>query len=258
MTTALYPAAGRPTVKLLAPAKLTLTLRITGLLDGGMHALDAEMVTLDLYDELTIVDLDPPGQPGTGEASEVIFKDTDDHIDPADNLVTRALLLAGRRAHVSVVKNIPAGAGLGGGSADAAAILRWAGFTDEREAARRLGADCAFCLRGGRAHVTGFGEVVDPLPYRDLTVTLATPPVRCATADVFRAWDALGGPTGPGVNDLELAALEVAPGLAQWRDELGESTGEQPHLAGSGSTWFVHGAHPGPGRVVARTVPASD
>ena len=67
----------------------------------------------------------------------------------------------------------------------------------------------------------------------------------------------LGGPQGPGVNDLELAALDIAPELVRWRDELGESTGQQPHLAGSGSTWFVYGAFPGPGRVVARTVPAS-
>jgi 4-diphosphocytidyl-2-C-methyl-D-erythritol kinase len=105
--------------------------------------------------------------------------------------------------------------------------------------------------------VSGFGEIVEPLPYRSLVVTLVTPPIRCATADVFRAWDRLGGPHGPGVNDLELAALEVAPELVRWRDALGNDTGREPQLAGSGSTWFVFGAHPGPGRVVARTVPPS-
>lgn len=243
-----------PSVVLTAPAKLTLTLRITGLLDRGMHALDAEMVTLDFYDRLTVTPL-PPGAPA--EASEVRFEGTDDVIDPENNLVTQALALAGRPARVSVAKAIPAGAGLGGGSADAAAILRWAGYTDHAEAAFRLGADVAFCLRGGRAHVTGFGEKLEHLPFKDLVVTLVTPPVRCATGDVFKAWDRLGGPQGPGVNDLELAALDVAPELVRWRDELGESTGQQPHLAGSGSTWFVYGAFPGPGRVVARTVPAS-
>ena len=56
--------------------------------------------------------------------------------------------------------------------------------------------------------------------------------------------------------DLEPAALRVEPGLARWRDRLGEATGQVPALAGSGSTWYVEGAYPGDGRVVARTVPA--
>ena len=62
-------------------------------------------------------------------------------------------------------KRIPSGAGLGGGSADAAAVLRWAGVTD-LEVAARLGADVPFCLVGGRARVTGVGEAVAPLPVR--------------------------------------------------------------------------------------------
>ena len=62
-------------------------------------------------------------------------------------------------------------------------------------------------------------------------------------------------PTADGPNDLEPAALHVEPRLAPFRDALGDDTGEVPVLAGSGSTWFVPGAHPGPGRVVARTVP---
>ena len=82
-----------------------------------------------------------------------------------------------------------------------------------------------------------------------LTFTLLTPPVHCSTVAVYRAWDDLGGPTADGPNDLEPAALVVAPELARWRDELGERTGQVPVLAGSGSTWFVEGAHPGPGLV---------
>jgi 4-diphosphocytidyl-2-C-methyl-D-erythritol kinase len=243
-----------PPVLLTAPAKLTLSLRITGLLDGGMHTLDAEMVTLDFHDTLAVTGLARSPDPSR---STVVFEETDDVINPTDNLVTQALVLAQRTARVVVTKRIPAGAGLGGGSADAAAILRWAGFHDQREAARRLGADVAFCLVGGRAQVTGFGDLVEPRPFQAVQVTLATPPVRCATSAVFQAWDRLGGPQGPGMNDLELAALAVAPELAAWREALGDDTGEQPHLAGSGSTWFVYGAHPGPGRVVADAVPPS-
>ena len=74
-----------------------------------------------------------------------------------------------------------------------------------------------------------------------------------STAAVYAEWDALGGPSGEGGNDLEAAALAVEPRLAQWRDRLGEISGKTPMLAGSGSTWFVEGEYPGEGRVVART-----
>ncbi|MCU0311316.1 MAG: 4-(cytidine 5'-diphospho)-2-C-methyl-D-erythritol kinase [Acidimicrobiales bacterium] len=233
-----------------APAKLTLTLRMTGLRDDGYHLIDAEMVTLDLADTLRI---DPSGDglelldAHTGLAHDVGAGD--------DNLVRRALVLAGRRAHVVVTKRIPAGAGLGGGSADAAAVLRWAGHTD-LVAAAALGADIAFCLVGGRARVTGIGEIVEPLPFEARTLTLLTPPFGCSTPAVYRAWDDLGGPVGDHGNDLEPAALVVEPRLAEWRDRLGDATGLRPRLAGSGSTWFVDGAFPGDGRIVARTVPA--
>ncbi|MGN6693428.1 MAG: 4-(cytidine 5'-diphospho)-2-C-methyl-D-erythritol kinase, partial [Aquihabitans sp.] len=147
---------------------------------------------------------------------------------------------------------IPAGAGLGGGSADAAAVLRWAGF-DDAERAATLGADVPFCVRGGRARVTGIGEVLEPLDHADRTFTLVTPPFGCSTPAVYRAWDDLGGPRADGPNDLEAAALVVAPELAEWRDRLAAATGQVPVLAGSGSTWFVEGAHPDAGHVV-RTV----
>jgi 4-diphosphocytidyl-2-C-methyl-D-erythritol kinase len=104
--------------------------------------------------------------------------------------------------------------------------------------------------------VSGIGDRLDPLPFVERTFTLVTPPFGCSTVAVYRAWDALGGPTADGPNDLEPAALSVEPGLARWRDRLGEATGQVPALAGSGSTWYVEGAHPGDGRVVVRTVPA--
>jgi hypothetical protein len=62
----------------------------------------------------------------------------------------------------------------------------------------------------------------------------------------------MGGPVGRRGNDLEPAALVVEPALGKWRDELGEATGEQPLLAGSGGTWYVPGAYPGAGRRVVR------
>lgn len=234
-----------PPVVVWAPAKLTLSLRVVGVRPDGYHLLDAVMATVDLADRLEI---------GPGEGLEVHGGGAD--IPPGeDNLVVRALALAGRRARVRLDKHIPSQAGLGGGSADAAAVLRWAGFGDLDRAAR-LGADVPFCLVGGRARVGGVGEVVEPLPFLAQHYTLVTPPVPCPTPAVYRAWDAMGGPTGDGGNDLEAAAIAVAPALARWRDDLAHSTGERPTLAGSGSTWFVPGRHPGPGRVVTTTTPA--
>jgi 4-diphosphocytidyl-2-C-methyl-D-erythritol kinase len=232
------------TVVVAAPAKLTCSLRVSGTRRDGYHEIDAEMVTLDLADELTFDD--------EGDELEVVGASGLDVPGGDDNLVRRALAALGRRAGVRLVKRIPAGAGLGGGSADAAAVLRWAGCTDLALAAS-LGADVPFCLVGGRARVGGIGDRVVPLAPVRRTYTLLIPPFGVATAEVYRAWDRLGGPRGEGSNDLEAAALHLAPELAAWRDRLGEATGKVPVLAGSGSTWFVDGDHPGDGRVVVRT-----
>ena len=230
-------------VTVLAPAKLTVSLRVTGVRDDGYHLVDAEMVSLDLADELVFTDGD--GLEVIGATGLAVPADD-------DNLVRRALRAVGRTAYVTLTKRIPAGAGLGGGSADAAAVLRWAGV-DDPAIAVRLGADVPFCRAAGRARVTGIGDGLEPLPHLDRAFTVATPPFGCSTPAVYRAWDDLGGPTGDGANDLEPAALVVEPRLAEWRDRLADATGETPVLAGSGSTWFVPGAHPASGTVV-RTV----
>jgi 4-diphosphocytidyl-2-C-methyl-D-erythritol kinase len=220
-----------------APAKLTLSLRVTGVRDDGYHLIDAEMVTLSLADTLTFTD---------GSGVSVVGAEVN------DTLVARALDAVGRSARVVVDKAIPAGAGLGGGSSDAACVLRWAGCTDLTVAAG-LGADVPFCLVGGRARVTGLGEVVEPLPFVAQSFTLLTPPFGVSSAAVYAEWDRLGGPVGPNGNDLEPAALSVEPRLASWRSRLADATGLVPRLAGSGSTWFVEGAFPGDDRVVTRT-----
>ena len=223
-------------VVLAAPAKLTLSLRVTGVRDDGYHLIDAEMVTLDLADEVTI---DPSGSGITVTGRFAAGIPTDE-----SNIVARALRLAGRTAAITIDKRIPHGGGLGGGSADAAAVLRWAGVSD-LVLASRIGADVSFCLAGGRARVTGIGEAVDALPARPgQPVTLIIPPLSCSTPAVYRAWDALGGPTEPGRNDLLAAAIAVEPRLAQWQARITTAAGVEPHLAGSGATWFLDGHHP--------------
>jgi 4-diphosphocytidyl-2-C-methyl-D-erythritol kinase len=226
-----------------ALAKLTLSLRVTGVRGDGYHLIDAEMVTIDLADRLTFSPGDDLVVIGGGAGVPAGGR----------NLVCQALDAVDRTARVRLEKNIPPGAGLGGGSADAAAVLRWAGC-DDLSVASKLGADVPFCLRGGRARVTGVGDVLEPLPFVPLTFTLLTPPFGCSTLAVYKMWDELGGPTSDGLNDLEAAALAVEPRLGAWRDRLAQATGKRPVLAGSGSTWFVRGCFPHiPGAVVTQT-----
>lgn len=231
-------------VTLSARAKLTLSLRVTGTRSDGYHLLDAEMVSLDLADTLVVgdgdgltVDTDWPG-PVAGWRDPAVTPN-------AGNLVLRALGAVGRKAAVHLVKRIPPGAGLGGGSADAAAVLRWAGCNDA-DVAARIGADVPFCLTGGRARVTGIGERLEQLPFARRSFVLLFPPFGVDTAAVYRAWDELRAgrrlpETGSVSSDLEAAALVVEPRLEGWRQMLEEATGRAARLAGSGSTWFVEG-----------------
>lgn len=221
-------------ITLRAPAKLTLRLAVVGRRDDGMHLIDAEMSELELADTLELV----PGSDGvTVDGPYAPGVPTD-----ANNLVSRALLLCGRRAAVRITKQVPHGGGLGGGSADAAAVLRWAGYSDLQTAAT-IGADVPFCLVGGRAHVTGIGELIEPLPRLRRPITLVCPPLHVDTGAVYRAFDASAAPSDRR-NHLEPAAIAVEPALAVWRDRITDVAGVAPTLAGSGATWWLEDHHP--------------
>lgn len=243
-----------------APAKLTLSLRVTGVRDDGYHLIDAEMVTLDLADTLTITHRGRVRTPGAGAGLTADGPFAAGMPLDERNLVAQALRISGRGARagvhvhgpvdVHIHKAIPHGGGLGGGSADAAAVLRWAGWSGAHDlvVASRLGADIPFCIVGGRARVTGIGELIDPLPPVAMDVTLVIPPLTTSTPAAYRAWDELAAidPAAAhhGINELEAAALLVQPALAGWRDRIADAAGIAPTLAGSGATWFLHGHHP--------------
>jgi 4-diphosphocytidyl-2-C-methyl-D-erythritol kinase len=236
---------------LRAPAKLTLSLRVTGVVaDGqrrGYHLIDAVMTTLDLHDVIEIDEL-PTGSPSTVTYTGRFSDGLNDHATSGTDLVSRTLRTVGRSAHVTVTKNIPHGGGLGGGSADAAAVLRWAGVTD-LETAANIGADVAFCLSGrGRARARGIGEIVEPMSPDPGMVTLIVPPFSVSTPAVYRAFDelenlGLARHDDDVINDLEAAAMRVEPRLMEWKSRIGEAVGSDPTLAGSGATWFVLGDH---------------
>ncbi len=165
---------------------------------------------------------------------------------------------------IELVKQIPVGGGLGGGSADAAAVLRTlrdrfaVPMARIRAAAESLGSDVPVCVDGMPVLMRGRGELLEPVTLDGpLDVVVATPGFGISTPAVFRAWDDLGGPTGDRsaapsavaslvpalVNDLEPAAEAVDPRLAPLRSALEGLAGEPVHLAGSGSSlWWPVGS----------------
>jgi 4-diphosphocytidyl-2-C-methyl-D-erythritol kinase len=221
----------------VAPAKLTWRLAVGERRPDGYHELEAEMVSLDLADELLITE--------PGEGIELIAEPwarADGLLLGDENLISRALELCGRQASVTLTKRVPLGGGLGGGSSDAAAVLRWAGLTD-LQAAATLGGDVPFCLAGGRALVRGIGEQVEPLEHLARTVVLVLPPFGIDTGAAYRALDELRlhGRGHDERNDLTAAAASLSPQLGRFKAALGALTGATPVLAGSGSTLFVEG-----------------
>ena len=233
-------------LSLEAPAKLNLSLRVVGRRPDGYHLLETEMVMLELVDRLLLL----PG--ATGLRVEALPGD-DIPVDEG-NLAWRGLVAAlggpPELACLALEKRIPAGAGLGGGSSDAAAAWRLgrrvAGLPEaatpaDIAALATLGADVPFFAAGAAAAmVSGIGDVVTPLdaPPPD-HVILAHPAFRLSTAAVFgelRAAD-VGGERH-GANDLLAPAMRLRPELGDLMREMSDAGGE-PRLTGSGSTIFA-------------------
>jgi 4-diphosphocytidyl-2-C-methyl-D-erythritol kinase len=211
-------------------AKLTLSLHVTGVRADGYHELDAVMVSVTApCDALSITEAEQTSVRVTGEFGAGVPTD-------ATNLAWRAADAAGARVEIRLNKMIPHGAGLGGGSADAAAVLVALG-ADVRVGAA-LGADVPFCMTGGAARVRGIGDVIEPIDLEPKIVMIATPRFGCSTAAVYRAWDELGGPHAE-VNDLEPAAHRVEPRLVSFKRTVEEAAQMPAILAGSGSSYAV-------------------
>jgi 4-diphosphocytidyl-2-C-methyl-D-erythritol kinase len=240
-----------------AAAKLTWSLRVHGLRPDGYHELEA--LTTVLSEPHDVVSLTASEH---GVSLTLSGRDRDVPAD-ATNLAWRAAEAAGVDVTIALEKRIPAGAGLGGGSSDAAAVLRELvacfGLDPGRagELAATLGSDVPVCLLGATAWMRGRGDRLEPVPASGSTpVVVAVPPIHSSTPAVYRAWDELGGPAATRavaappalagittvlVNDLEAAAERVEPALADFRGAFHAAAGREPFLAGSGSAycaWF--------------------
>jgi 4-diphosphocytidyl-2-C-methyl-D-erythritol kinase len=251
-------------LRVRCPAKINLGLWILGRRPDGYHEIDTILQTVTLEDEIRL----EPAHEGFTLATRGIPIPGD-----APNLLTRAWdLLAERRRlprgiNATLTKRIPVGAGLGGGSSDAAGFLlgadRLLGLELPRdelhELAARLGSDVPFFLRGGTARATGRGEVVRQLcPMEPLWIVLATPPVAISTSWAYgqvklrltryddratflesalagrnleAAWDEMR-------NDFEDVVLPGFPELAALRRALIGGGAVKALLAGSGSSLF--------------------
>lgn len=249
-----------------AYAKLNLTLDVLGVRADGYHEIASVMQTISLHDLLLV------------EAADCrVFEMTGASIEGENLVLTAARALeafVGRalpfRMHLD--KRIPIGAGLGGGSADAAAFLRVAprlhGITltpEQRlEVASAVGQDVAFLLRGGTALASGLGSVVDPLPPLDPAVRflVVCPRVQVSTATIYAAAAtphmagarsrsvvaairAGGVPAGTAIgNDLEAVTRRVYPDVARAIDRL-EAGVPGLHMTGSGAAFFALVEGPG-------------
>jgi len=239
-------------------AKVNLGLRVGSRSDDGFHPIEGVFQSVRIADRLVLA---------AAEQDTVTSPSGSPVIDGMDNLAFRAAAAVRKRVAsrqplaITLEKSIPAAAGLGGGSADAAAGLalagRFFGVDDTLLVglAAELGSDVPFCLRGGTARVTGRGDLVEPLdPLSGFSLAIAVPPVEIATPAAFRKWDELGEPAGlrmslsmlpPALrsqgdlyNDLYPASVALAPELDDWRGELERAWGRPVMLSGSGPSLY--------------------
>jgi 4-diphosphocytidyl-2-C-methyl-D-erythritol kinase len=199
-----------------APAKINLCLHVTGRRADGYHLLDSLVVFAGVGDQVTAA-------PGTGLSLAITGPEAAGLQGDETNLVLRAAWAMGLTdAALSLEKALPVAAGIGGGSADAAATLRaLARLTgrplpaDDRVLA--LGADVPVCLAGRPLRMRGVGEVLSPLPtLPPLWVLLVNPRLPVPTPQVFAA---LTAPDNPGLPALPPSALSSAVAFVAWLDD---------------------------------------
>ena len=246
-----------------APAKLNLNLRITGRRLDGYHELDSCVVFTAWADRVRVARAPRLGLEVVGPFAAALAAQP-------DNLILRAArhlaAYAGRAPEVQVVldKRIPVAAGLGGGSADAAAALRalnrlWQlglATSELCALALELGADVPMCVLGRPARMRGIGERLEPIALPPLELILANPGRAVATAQVFAGLGPIATapvppppPSGGGAtliewlracgNDLEAPARQLAPEIDQVLAAIGAQAGCQlARMSGSGATCF--------------------
>jgi 4-diphosphocytidyl-2-C-methyl-D-erythritol kinase len=238
-----------------APAKLNLFLHITGQRPDGYHLLQSVFMLIDWCDTLHFE---------KRAGGSISREDLTTPLPPAD-LITRAALLLQQHTgctqgvHIAVEKRIPAQAGMGGGSSDAASCLLalnrlWElnlSLPDLEKLGLQLGADVPFFLRGQNAWVEGVGEKITPISLPPAEFWVLKPPSGVETAQIFKHPDLqratntatisvfAADPYGFGHNDLQPVAQVICPEVSQALQVLTDA-GLNGKMTGSGSAVFAH------------------
>lgn len=234
-------------MRLLAPAKVNLALHVVGRREDGFHLLDSVVVFAGFGDWLEVV----PSQSTTlrvvGPRAEGVPQD-------ARNLAWRAADWVGTPADILIDKHLPHAAGIGGGSADAAAVIRALGGPTAGSEA--LGADVPVCVHGRPVRMRGIGETLDDIsPLPDMWIVLANPGVEVPTGAVFATMERVDNAPLPAPdwtdfesfigwlettrNDMEGPARAMQPVIGDVLDQLGAADGcALARMSGSGATCF--------------------
>lgn len=251
----------------LAFAKLNLSLAVYGRREDGFHEIESVVQTIDLADRVEVNVC-----PGTGIIVENTLADSQGP-DLAERAAAAWLAVKKVSLHVEIriQKGIPAGAGLGGGSSDAAAVLQSLdrlvpprlGDEELRRVAAGIGSDVTLFLVGGCVRITGRGEIVERLPgTRRERFVVVVPPVRCSTADVYGVWAAHRAPHSGaasvfGSNDLLAPALAVRPQLRRIEEAVAHGGGLYSGMSGSGSSFYAAFSHEDQADACARKLRAA-
>ncbi len=241
-------------VEVFAPAKINLTLHVTGRRDDGYHLLDSLVGFADVGDRLRL-------EPGPELALEVSGLFARGVPTDARNLVWRAAEGAGWRGRIHLDKHLPHGAGIGGGSSDAAALLKAVagqGAEIPAELPLSLGADVPVCMAARAARMQGIGEGVTPTDLPPLHALLVNPGVHVPTGAVFNGLEMRENPPMPEAlpaftgaedcaawlqeqrNDLEAPARRLAPEIDRTLSDLRDSRQALlARMSGSGATCFA-------------------
>ncbi|WP_374528019.1 4-(cytidine 5'-diphospho)-2-C-methyl-D-erythritol kinase [Novosphingobium sp.] len=234
-----------------AYAKINLALHVRRRREDGYHELETLFAFVDAGDRLSV-------QPAARDELRTMGEFGGELADPFGNIVMQALSALPRPQGwaVTLEKNLPVAAGLGGGSADAGALFRLVereyGLPDNwRQRAAKLGADVPACVRSvtavGRGTGTELAEVESDLA--GMAVLLVNPRVPLSTGPVFKGWDGIDCgpmPTGPvsqiareGRNDLEAPAIALCPVVAEVLAALNQTQPWLARMSGSGATCFA-------------------
>lgn len=237
------------TIEVFAPAKINLTLHVTGQRSDGYHTLDSLVVFADCGDRLRLTEAPELGLSISGPFAEGL------PLGP-DNLVWRAAQLAGGRVHIALEKNLPPASGIGGGSSDAAATLRGMqalrpDFHPSEAGVLALGADVPACLQARPLRMLGIGHDLVDVVWPDLAAILVNPGVSVSTPVVFDRLQSKTNPPQDAVkaadpiawlalqrNDLETPARALAPEIGAVLEVLSVSGAQLARMSGSGATCF--------------------